>query len=1595
MRPFWLVHALVLVTISAVACGGPTTPPAQVEEDSAADPVDSAGGTDATASNDSTTDASPPDTIAATDDGTAPDAVVADDTDTATAMDTDIATAVDTAPDIGPDVADVADVADTAPNPDTTADADTAVPTDIAPELPPECTAATDCDDGVGCTDDTCSGGVCVHTANNAHCDDANVCTDNVCDLTADCTATTNTLACDDGNECSGNDVCVAGTCTGTKIACPGTVCGNGVVEKGEDCDYAGADSVCCGKTTCGWLATSSAEVEPNNSAYGKGTLSSNALASAPLATEVCGQTATAAMDPDWQQNNYDLDYFKVYIGKPGTVTFATVDPTGGTGCQAKTNATNGKYLLMRTQVYAFRVSPQGQLSDLGSASSPSNDDGCAKISVDVATPGWVYLGVYGGGEDEAYEPKSFNYGVTVSQTVWSCGDGVRKGSEACEGTDLNKQTCLMLGYTSGALSCQADCTLDKSQCEGLPPGVEPNNDIASATPMGNVAIGRFGGGIDYYAVTVAQGSTVVLTTSDPSGKNACGSATFTSYDPDLDTVLSIYAQDGTLLASHDDINKQYPPYPEGTNFCSTLTLDVPVGGTFFVGVSGHSYLKIPGSNVPWGYQLDVQVTPWTCTAGLGLPCEATGNQSPATAMPVDAAVQGIVTAATGADYFQFSVSGQATPIRLSLGDGGTGACGTPVMPVVMELFAADGTTLLGTGAATDDGNGCPLLEQTLPVGDYVVRVSSADAAVAFAYQLFVSRGTSMWVTAAAGGTVTLPSTAAAAGASVLIPPGALYQDVTITVFDGTPVALDGMDPQGPPVQFGPSGLGFVLPVTITLPLATAETETAALVVLHRNDATGQVEPQEVLSPVMLGFVSTLANSFSTYQPAKATLPILLWSGSVFEETAANDGQIAPLAVKIVGGKFAPQVKNGKHSELFGTVVGDMSLGYCNLSQSYIGGTGVLWVADDLAAITVWHVSPYSGSDMNVGPFTCEFNSVLGDGNGGTLTPFVDLQGQPVETAKVVGYSKKNLYLSYLDPPSVELSGTVLKQSKLADGTFPSQILVTIKGDKLKAPVGSALSAVVPGQSGSNRFSSAVVSGLTAKTKVVSPTLVEVWLEGMANAPLAESGTVPLTLTLAKEDFKGQGMPQINPLALTIDWSVKKMHWSRFVFHEDADQNDGSIVTQSTLTLVGDEFAAAPGTVIGTGTGLPDGLQLQITVNSATTATAKILGKASDPLTGNWDDWTQPGAQSSTFGVAFADADFVGGVAADVVRANRTDLELVLFGFQGFVYTGLPGGGHQELEAYDFGAGPRFLYWQPMMAEGGLTESLKGTNPCKIPGACEVKNFGHEDRLAFKLTSGANPHSAQHGGNKTGCSDDGGSGGNSECTPDKWYPIHNRTRLRGIGATQAILVDTTKHWQDFSADGKILPPNPDRIGKWEQTPGGFLGTCAYNETCCGFDNPSWLQHDVGYGIPGYSGPFGSWVPDPIQFGDAWNPLAGWGWDFGAHPLVGGPTDKYELNWIGGNGMQMAIVQQIECPDVRLVAGKRVDLCEGTGYQFQSLIYAAETLIGFPLSWTTNCTGPWANPSSKCLPMFDYQTGHSACYGAPTGAPTGGNYPRFY
>ena len=69
-----------------------------------------------------------------------------------------------------------------------------------------------------------------------------------------------------------------------------------------------------------------------------------------------------------------------------------------------------------------------------------------------------------------------------------SCGNGSLNTGEECDGSNLNNATCQSLGYASGSLACYNNCTYDKSQCIA-PPQVTPTitptvNPTITGTPL-------------------------------------------------------------------------------------------------------------------------------------------------------------------------------------------------------------------------------------------------------------------------------------------------------------------------------------------------------------------------------------------------------------------------------------------------------------------------------------------------------------------------------------------------------------------------------------------------------------------------------------------------------------------------------------------------------------------------------------------------------------------------------------------------------------------------------------------------------------------------------------------------------------------------------------------------------------------------------------------------------------------------------------------------------------------------------------------------------------------------------------------------------
>jgi hypothetical protein len=129
---------------------------------------------------------------------------------------------------------------------------------------------AKDCNDDIGCTSDSCSGGNCQNVPSAAACDDDIACTNDSCDTATGCVNAANNLACSDGKDCT-TDTCGNAGCTnvGNNVACDDDVacttdtCGDDGCVNTPD-DTACNDDLACTTDSCD-VETGCKQVADNN----------------------------------------------------------------------------------------------------------------------------------------------------------------------------------------------------------------------------------------------------------------------------------------------------------------------------------------------------------------------------------------------------------------------------------------------------------------------------------------------------------------------------------------------------------------------------------------------------------------------------------------------------------------------------------------------------------------------------------------------------------------------------------------------------------------------------------------------------------------------------------------------------------------------------------------------------------------------------------------------------------------------------------------------------------------------------------------------------------------------------------------------------------------------------------------------------------------------------------------------------------------------------------------------------------------------------------------------------------------------------------
>ena len=322
------------------------------------------------------------------------------------------------------------------------------------------CNSSSQCNDNNICTNDTCMNNGCVYTpidncsfcTLNSQCNDHNGCTSDTCSegkcsykSIANCKACNSSSQCNDNNSCT-NDGCLNWACVYTATnSCkncteasqcadtnPCTIdsCSNGICSnlKIENCTYCTSVLQCEDNNPCTIHACTN-----NVCSY----------------SQISGCT-TCTLNSQCNDNNA-----------------STIDNCLGNKC-VYTSAGNNVSCTLNSQCndsdFCTTDSCSGGTCSHVTITSCANNDGCCPVGCTSANDN--------------------NCAATAV-----CGNGIREGTEKCDGTNFGGATCagvLGAGYT-GTLKCYAagtsnECKFDTSSC--IPPCTCPSDNNICTTDI-------------------------------------------------------------------------------------------------------------------------------------------------------------------------------------------------------------------------------------------------------------------------------------------------------------------------------------------------------------------------------------------------------------------------------------------------------------------------------------------------------------------------------------------------------------------------------------------------------------------------------------------------------------------------------------------------------------------------------------------------------------------------------------------------------------------------------------------------------------------------------------------------------------------------------------------------------------------------------------------------------------------------------------------------------------------------------------------------------------------------------------------------------
>jgi len=324
-------------------------------------------------------------------------------------------------------------------------------------------------------------------------------------------------------------------------------VCGDGILQTGEQCDDGNTVPGDLCSATCQFEGNYVPEVETNDT---------QALAN-HLPAGADG--FSAAIQPAG-----DADYFSFDVVTPGSsVTIATTD--GLHGCPAGFDSKIYLYDPGHLEIASNDDGPIAPCSQI----SPAAYAGAANLAVGTYT---VRVERYGNTAVQA------SYVVTIKVRTPGCGDGLIQSGEQCDdGNNTSGDGC--------SAACQAEPPFEIEQ-NGSPVTANP---LWAGTSSWKGAINPLGDR-DYFRFDLTTISSPTLTTHNADDPASC----------DFDTVIHLLDHTGSQIAQSDD---------EGVGSCSMLSPggfaqvhNLPPG-TYFVWVQAYNDQK----TIPL-YQLDLSI---------------------------------------------------------------------------------------------------------------------------------------------------------------------------------------------------------------------------------------------------------------------------------------------------------------------------------------------------------------------------------------------------------------------------------------------------------------------------------------------------------------------------------------------------------------------------------------------------------------------------------------------------------------------------------------------------------------------------------------------------------------------------------------------------------------------------------------------------------------------------------------------------------------------------------------------------------------------------------------------------------------------------